>query len=103
MTPIKAYLSNTGKVFEQKSDALADDTRVALKLFAEQLAPRTAIDYATGTFKEALIQNISPRRLMRLYAKIWRIKQAYDQALAEEHTAVQICQQATRETDELPF
>jgi hypothetical protein len=93
MKPIKAYEDTTGNVHRQKSDALAADVKTSLRALAGKLNEHKAIPIMIGTFEEALLQQITPRRLMRMYTKVWKLRQQYDQAIAEENIT----------KDDLPF
>lgn len=84
MKPIQAYEDMTGKVHRYKSDAISADTKALLHQLADKLNKNASENYVIGTFQEALLKNISPRRLMRMYAKIWNLKKQYDQAIEEE-------------------
>ena len=101
MKIIKAYEDATGKIHRQRSDALSADGKAMLRTMANKLNAHKSDSFVIGTFEEALQQNISPRRLMRMYAKLWNMKKQYDRAVAEEQTETTIKQE--QRDDELPF
>lgn len=86
MTTITAYRSNDATIHQKKSDALLQDAQKVANEIADRL-------YNQGSdAHHALVKNlirladkeISPRRLQRMYSKLWRARLAFVAALEEE-------------------
>jgi hypothetical protein len=86
MNIVKAYQSTKGNVFKKKSEALNEDARIVFRDMATKIEPHYSEEYVLSTFKVALEKKISPRRLMRMYQKLWNMRKAYELVLAEEAT-----------------
>jgi hypothetical protein len=98
MKQIIAYISekgNTNTVYRKKSEALSADFQIAAATIAKKCVGENNQDkqyICAKSLGDLANKGVSPRRLMRMYSKLWRIRQAQLTALEEE------CQQ-----EEIPF
>lgn len=88
MKQIIAYTSDNGNVVvSKKSKALAMDAEELSKAIAQKCYGDIG-SYESVAAAKSLLQivdkNVSPRRLMRMYSKLWRVRQAFLAALEEE-------------------
>ena len=83
MKATTAYVSEYGTLHQKKSAALLQDARKIADDIAEKQGTEAQHAFVK-TFIKLADQEISPRRLFRMYSKLWRARQAFLAALEEE-------------------
>lgn len=87
MKQVIAYVSDyETALYKKKSDALSMDAqKIAAQIAAKIITNDSdAHQRLTKSLIKLADQDVSPRRLMRLYGKLWRAKKAYQLACEEE-------------------